>query len=78
MTKIYTVIYTDLGDTCDGKARTLATHNTLEEAQKEMQSDVAYYLNVNEMYSLTECDSHSTLVGDEDGGCQWQILEQEI
>lgn len=76
MTK-YTVIYTDQGDTCDGLARTLGTYNSKEEAQKEMQSDVAYYLNVNEMYKITECDDKHTFVGDEDGGCLWQILEGE-
>jgi hypothetical protein len=71
----YLVTYTDQGDTCDGLARTLGSFDNKEDAIKEMQSDVAYYLNVNDMYQITECDENHTLAGDEDGGCLWQILE---
>ena len=26
------------------------------------------------MYSITECDDKHTLVGNEEGGCLWQIV----
>lgn len=74
MSNIYVVIYTDLGDTTDGLARVTGAFKDKETAMKEMQSDVAYYLNVNEMYSITECDDKHTLVGNEEGGCLWQIV----
>lgn len=77
MTK-YSVIYTDQGDTCDGLARTLGTYNSKEEAIKEMQADVKFYRKANDMYEITEQDDKHMFVGDEDGGCLWQIVELEV
>lgn len=45
--KEYVVIYTDIGDTCDGLARVLTTTATLQEAQAEMTKDVNNYLLEN-------------------------------
>ena len=42
--KEYVVIYTDIGDTCDGLARVLTTTATLQEAQAKMTKDVNNYL----------------------------------
>ena len=62
MSNIYVVIYTDLGDTTDGLARVTGAFKDKETAMKEMQSDVAYYLNVNKMYSITAVSyTHLTL-----------------
>jgi hypothetical protein len=74
MSTIYAVIYTDLGDTTDHLARLEGAYTNREDAEKAMQSDIAYYLNVNDCYKLTEADSRHTLVGDEEGGCLWQII----
>jgi hypothetical protein len=73
----YVLQYTDMGDTCDGLARVEGKYKTLEEAQEAMQKDVAYYMNANGYNGkmLTECDGNHTLVGDEEQGCLWQILE---
>lgn len=73
--KKYTIIYTDMGDSCDYRARTLGTYNTLEKARKEMKSDVDYYCENNDDLDITDKTEDYVLVGDSNYGCQWQILE---
>ena len=70
----YTVIYTDQGDSCDGLARTLGTYNSKKKAQSAMKADVSCYREVNDMYEITEQDDKHIFVGNEEGGCLWQII----
>ena len=71
----FVVIYTDYGCTCDGLVRILEKHKTLEESQEAMKNDVKFYLKQNPNLDITEESSDHILVGDEDNGCLWQILE---
>ena len=71
----FVVIYTDYGCTCDGLVRLLEKHKTLEESQEAMKNDVKFYLKQNPNLDITEEYSDHILVGDEDNGCLWQILE---
>ena len=75
--KIYVVIYTDFGDTCDGFARVLGTYKTKEEAKKEIERDIFTY-DKNGEYERTIDYDDRVLLGDEEDGCQWQILEVEV
>lgn len=76
----YVVIYTDFGDTCDGLARVNGAYDTLEKAQKAMDSDIHTYMQVNGCNDedLTKYSYTYAIIGDEDNGCQWQILEVEV
>lgn len=77
----YIVIYTDFGDTCDGLARVSGVFNTRDYAYKDMRADVELYLKENHNNpnaEVTEENDNYILVGDEQDGCQWQILEIEI
>ena len=74
MVKKYTVIYTDQGDTCDGLARVLKTHDTFTEANKEMNFDVAYYLSINKNAKVIDRANDYCIIENNNGGCQWQIL----
>ena len=79
MTTKYIVIYTDFGDTCDGLARVSGVFNTQADAVDEMKKDVEYYLDQNPDLTVTDQQVPNWfLVGDEDNGCQWQILEVEV
>lgn len=73
----YILIYTDFGDTCDGLAKVDGVYDTLEKAQKAMDNDVNSYMSENNLEdeALTESSYTYTLVGDDQNGCQWQILE---
>lgn len=77
MTKYYTLIYTDFGDSCDGFARVSGTYKTLDEAKKEMLEDAKWYRQSNGLPYTVEQDDR-ILIGDEFNGCQWQILEIEM
>ena len=77
MTKKYIVIYTDFGDSCDGFARVLGTHNTKEDATKDMNEDIKIWKKENKR-PLTIDKGECILYGDEQNGCQWQILEVEV
>lgn len=75
MTK-YILIYTDFGDTCDGLARVSGIFDTREQAAEKMKKDVAWYLDENKTLDITDQQIPSwILVGDNQNGCQWQILE---
>ena len=76
--KVYTLIYTDFGDSCDGFARVLGTHNTKEDAMKDMNEDIQIWRKENKRRPLTINKGDCILYGDERNGCQWQILEIEI
>ena len=76
--KRYSVVYMDMGTTCDFKNRTLGTYKSLEQAQKEMNKDIKHYLKINNSLSITEQDNDFVLVGSEELGCQWQILTLEV
>ena len=74
MSKVYTVIYTDFGDSCDGFARILGTYKTKDDALNAMNKDIADYRKDNGLpYTIDKGDC--ILLGDEHYGCQWQILE---
>ena len=77
MTKHYIVIYTDLGDGCDGFASILGTYKTKEEAKVEMDKDIESYNQGNDLPVTIDKDD-AIVVGDEEQGCQWQILEVDI
>ena len=72
---MFKIIYTDYGCTCDGLVRFLEKHKTLEESQEAMKNDVKFYLKQNPNLDIAEESSDHILVGDEDNGCLWQILE---
>ena len=72
---MFKIIYTDYGCTCDGLVRILEKHKNLEESQEAMKNDVKFYLKQNPNLDITEEYSDHILVGDEDNGCLWQILE---
>lgn len=74
--KEYVVIYTDIGDTCDGLARVLTTTVTLQEAQAEMTKDVNNYLLENPDTKLESDERTHRIVVDSNGddACIWQIL----
>ena len=73
--KEYILIYTDFGDTCDGLARVSGKFKTREEANSMMQEDIALYCKANPELITTEADDNHVIIGDEENGCQWQILE---
>jgi len=77
MTKLYVLIYTDFGDTCDGFARIFGKYRTKVDAMKAMQDDVKEYNRDND-YAVTIDKDDRILLGDESNGCQWQILEIEV
>lgn len=74
MMKKYIVIYMDQGDTCDGLARVLKTHDTFTEANKEMNFDIAYYLSINKNAKVVDRSNDYCIIENNNGGCQWQIL----
>lgn len=78
MHKLYVVIYTDFGDSCDGFARVFGTYNTKEEAMKEMNADIKDWRKTNKNCPLTINKGENILYGDECNGCQWQVLELEV
>lgn len=79
MTTKYILIYTDFGDTCDGLARESGVFDTREQAVEEMKKDVDWYLNENDTLDITDQQIPNwILVGDNENGCQWQILEVEV
>lgn len=82
----FIVIYTDYGDSCDFKARALGKYKTFDEAHKAMIEDTKTYQNsYNEAWDdeetkelpVTHEDNDSIMLGSEEYGCQWQILEIE-
>lgn len=86
MVKKYIVIYTDFGDSCDYKARVLGKYKTFDEAHKAMIEDTKTYQNsYKEVWEdetkelpVTHEDNDSIMLGSEEYGCQWQILEVEV
>jgi len=76
MKKLYVVIYTDFGDSCDGFARIFGKYKTKAAAMKAMQDDIKDYNRDND-YEVTINKGDRILLGDESNGCQWQILEIE-
>jgi hypothetical protein len=77
----YVVIYTDFGDTCDGLARVEGIYDSRPEAYDAMRADVEVYLQSNHNnpdIKVTEENDNYILVGDDESGCQWQILELEV
>ena len=77
----FILIYTDFGDTCDGLARVSGVFNSQDEAYAEMRADVELYLQENHNNpnaEVTEENDKYILVGDDQDGCQWQILEVEV
>lgn len=75
MNKEYVLIYTDFGDTCDGLARVSGKFKTKEEADNMMQEDIALYCKDRPEFTTTETGDNYVIIGDEENGCQWQILE---
>lgn len=82
----YQVIYTDYGDSCDYKARSLGVYKTFKAAHKAMMDDTKIYQNAyHEAWDdetkdlpIAHEDNDSIMLGSEEYGCQWQILELEV
>ena len=77
---LYGVVYLDMGDTCDYRFDNLSTLFTnKEDARKEMLEDVKTYLESDNecgiKSEITEQDDDYVLVGNEERGCQWQVIE---
>ena len=81
MTIKYILIRTDFGNICDGLARISYMRNTYAEVYNKMKADVEAYIKANQGKLNTEItkenDTH-ILIGNEQDGCQWQILELEV
>jgi len=77
MSKYYTVIYTDFGDSCDGYARVHGTYKTKEIAKRELKHDVNFYRRAND-YPEVKYEGDGAVAGDREHSCQWQILEVEV
>ena len=77
MTKYYTVIYIDLGDSCDVYASVLGTYKSAEEAKQAMDNDIESYNQGNDLAVAID-KGDVVMLGDEEQGCQWQILEVEV
>ena len=77
--KKYKVIYTELGDSCDGRARVFGNFDTYEQARTELDDDVASYIENDKEIGInseiTADFGDLVLVGDDERGCQWQIIE---
>lgn len=80
--KKFIVIYTDLGNTCDGFARVLGVFNTRNEAKTAMDKDIKVWCqsnNINREEGACVDYEGKVVIGDEGRfGCQWQILEVEM
>lgn len=78
--KKHIIIATDMGNTCDGQARVIGTYQTKDDAIKSMNADIANYLDTNkrEEDELERDSDMFAIIGDEDDGCKWQILEIDI
>ena len=76
MTKKYIVIYTDYGDSCDGYARVLGTYESKEKAKYKMDNDIKFYQRKNDC-PVTTNRGDVVMLGDEQSGCLWQLLEME-
>lgn len=74
MTKRYTLIYMDYGDSCDSYATVYGTYETKEEAKQAMDKDISLYSQNNDCDVTMDRDD-VVMLGDEEHGCQWQILE---
>ena len=77
MTKRYTLIYTDFGDSCDLWATVYGTYETEKEAKQAMEKDIKLYKKSNDCDVTMDRDD-VVMLGDEEHGCQWQILEVEV
>lgn len=74
----YVLIYTDYGDTCDGFARVLGTYDNKGTAVHEMDKDIANYRKENQYPEPKYYSLDKVVIGDEQNGCQWQILKLEV
>ena len=77
MTKKYIVIYTDFGDTCDGFARVSGVFDTKDDAKRDIERDIFTYDKEGRYERTIDADDR-VLLGSEQDGCQWQILEVEV
>lgn len=77
MTKFYAVIYTEHGDTCDGFARVLGTYKTKDKAKEELERDLFTY-DYQGKYDRDDVSDSQVILGNDQDGCQWQILELEV
>ena len=74
----YILIYTNFGNICDGLARIRCMRNTYAEVYDKMKADVEEYVKANYGKLNTEITRENDtyiLIGNEQEGCQWQILE---
>lgn len=78
----FVVIYTDFGNSCDGFARISGIFNTMEEARTDMENDIKFWCQENDMDRDEDARVDSpdkVIIGDECRfGCRWQILEVEM
>lgn len=77
----YILIYTNFGNICDGLARIRCMRNTYAEVYDKMKADVEEYVKANYGKLNTEITKENDtyiLIGNEQDGCQWQILEVDF
>ena len=79
MKKLWIATYVDHGETCDGKARTLKTYATKEEAQNEVRADIEKWADDRAGENVeVDFDKMSASYRDRDEGCEWNIEEVEV
>ena len=81
--KRWIATYTDYGDTCDGKSRTLGVFKTKEEAQAAVHTDIERWANKRTgMPIVIDFDKMSAKYDwktlDDRDGCEWNIEECEV
>lgn len=78
--KVFVATYVDVGDSCDGKARTLGVFPTEELAKEEVEKDMAHHIDamVNERRDMSSAkiDANGmSIYVDDYHGCEWNVEE---
>lgn len=85
----YIIVYRDIGDSCDGLCRSAGVANSLEDAQRIMDSDITTYRASQEASEGEdidwavdeETDRTARLESGWGWGCEWEIIpfeEEEV
>lgn len=82
MMKLWIVTAVDYGDSCDGKARTLGTFKTYDEAKAYVDEDIRHWGDDTiRCGQNVECDFDKMSAWDNDDDtirCEWNIEEIEV
>lgn len=74
----YIVVYTDHGETCDGKAQLLGEYVDYKTAKEAVYKDIYNWMRIHERDCEGEFDASfqkmCTWCEDSDCGCDWTII----